>query len=387
MYYENLTINSGIVLNTNGYKIFVRNVLKNNGTIRNNGSDGNGINGGNGALKGSLEGGSNGGKGGISGYVEGDNGLNSFNSLGGAGGKGGGGQGTFGGQGGTVQQPASNFGAADEFIGALVGKATGRLSEKGTFRANRTVNQGISNNLLSQLNLDNTQEDYGGIINKPTYMYEWTFQKKGLYLVVFHCVFDINATGIRRTEYTVNDTSIKGAGKVITPVSGYPTVIDDAFTYRFNQGDKLLFKVYQNSGVTLNILGNQTDYRDTWASVTLLEDDLLSFMGGAGGGGGGGYTGKTAGGGGGGGGVILIAANIIDNSNGKIEAKGGKGADGSDNQVGGGGGGGGGVIILVYSNLIDGNIDVSGGLHGVGHFAGTEATDGQSGQIIKIKAL
>ena len=40
MYYRNLTINSTIVLNPNGYKIFVSEVFTNNGIIRRNGNDG-----------------------------------------------------------------------------------------------------------------------------------------------------------------------------------------------------------------------------------------------------------------------------------------------------------------------------------------------------------
>jgi hypothetical protein len=41
-YAENLTIDSGVTLKTNGYRLFVRNVLLNNGTIKNDGGDGSG---------------------------------------------------------------------------------------------------------------------------------------------------------------------------------------------------------------------------------------------------------------------------------------------------------------------------------------------------------
>lgn len=40
MYYNNLTINNGRTLKTNGFKIFVKGTLTNNGTIENNGLDG-----------------------------------------------------------------------------------------------------------------------------------------------------------------------------------------------------------------------------------------------------------------------------------------------------------------------------------------------------------
>jgi len=46
MYYNNLTIDSGVTLNPNGYRIFVKGTLTNNGTIARNGN--NGGNGGNG---------------------------------------------------------------------------------------------------------------------------------------------------------------------------------------------------------------------------------------------------------------------------------------------------------------------------------------------------
>lgn len=46
MFYENLTINSGINLSTNSFRICVRGKLNNFGTIRNNGSDGSGTSGG-----------------------------------------------------------------------------------------------------------------------------------------------------------------------------------------------------------------------------------------------------------------------------------------------------------------------------------------------------
>jgi len=77
MYYNNLTVNVGVVLNTGGYRIYVADTLINNGTISNNGSDGaNGTNavsiasggtggaGGAGGLGGTLTAGANGGAGG-----------------------------------------------------------------------------------------------------------------------------------------------------------------------------------------------------------------------------------------------------------------------------------------------------------------------------------
>jgi len=57
-YYDSLTINAGVILNTGGYRIFVKNTLTNNGTISRDGNaGGNGGNGGNGADSGFATGG------------------------------------------------------------------------------------------------------------------------------------------------------------------------------------------------------------------------------------------------------------------------------------------------------------------------------------------
>ena len=79
MYYSTLTVNSGVSLNTGGYKIFVSDTLTNNGFIANNGTNGAAGTAGNGAASGTLRGGANGGAGGA---------VNS--GLGGGGGGGGG---------------------------------------------------------------------------------------------------------------------------------------------------------------------------------------------------------------------------------------------------------------------------------------------------------
>jgi hypothetical protein len=66
MFYNNLTVNSSIILNTAGFKIFVKNTLLINSSlsrIRNNGADGSGITPGAGAPSGTLRGGTIGGVG------------------------------------------------------------------------------------------------------------------------------------------------------------------------------------------------------------------------------------------------------------------------------------------------------------------------------------
>ena len=62
MYYNNLTINNGITLNTRGYRVFIKGTFTNNGTIANNGTSA-WYNVGGVSYSGSLLGGGNGGNG------------------------------------------------------------------------------------------------------------------------------------------------------------------------------------------------------------------------------------------------------------------------------------------------------------------------------------
>ena len=101
-FYDNLTVNNGITLNTAGYRIYVRGTLANNGTIQNNGGNGGsgvtGGAGGAGATQNNLGGGAAGGIG-----NEGV-GTSIGYSLGGSGGAGGG---FAGGAGGTATPPTA----------------------------------------------------------------------------------------------------------------------------------------------------------------------------------------------------------------------------------------------------------------------------------------
>jgi len=102
MYYNNLTINAGIVLTTGGYKVFVKSTLTNNGYLGYNGAPGVGTVGG--VLASKTVGG--GGTGGTGGIAAGQGGSASGASVtqsgtGGSGGAGGNGGGSVVGTGGT----------------------------------------------------------------------------------------------------------------------------------------------------------------------------------------------------------------------------------------------------------------------------------------------
>lgn len=104
MYYNNLTINSGRTLKTNGYKIFVKGTLINNGTIDNSGE-----NGGNGGFDTTGRG----GKGGVGGGDGGDGHASSSNNGGNATGGGSGGRG--GAYSSSTSYPSYGHGGIAEF--------------------------------------------------------------------------------------------------------------------------------------------------------------------------------------------------------------------------------------------------------------------------------
>lgn len=129
MSYNNLTINNGIVLNTNGYRIFVKNNLINNGTISNSGTNASTYNGGSGGATGTLSGGASGGNGGYKSSVEY------------AGGGGGGG--------GIVMLSAKNI-IVEGNITANGGDGASAafISSGGTATANTTAGNNIANSIV-----------------------------------------------------------------------------------------------------------------------------------------------------------------------------------------------------------------------------------------------
>ena len=112
MYYKNLTINTSFILSPAGYRIFVQNILTNNGTIRNNGTVGTIGSNGSGGVAG---GGGAGGAGGTGNNIlAGTNG-----SSGGAGGDG------SSGAAGTAGTNGSSVGASLGSNGAIGGAGGG----------------------------------------------------------------------------------------------------------------------------------------------------------------------------------------------------------------------------------------------------------------------
>ena len=89
MYYNTLIVNAGIILNANGYRIFVKDTLTNNGTIRYNGNNGGTASVGAALVDHCLGGSAIGGTSGTTGATSGGNGGSVASGLGGNGGGGG----------------------------------------------------------------------------------------------------------------------------------------------------------------------------------------------------------------------------------------------------------------------------------------------------------
>ena len=124
MYYSNLIVNTGIVLNTGGFRIFVKGLFTLNGMIRDNGSDASGQGGVLGAPSGSVGGGGGTGGGG-SGSV-GGGGASLTNSLGGNGGTGATSGANSGGAGGLSTAPTALEGSA-QVVNAIPNVLTCRV--------------------------------------------------------------------------------------------------------------------------------------------------------------------------------------------------------------------------------------------------------------------
>jgi len=387
MYYENLTINSGIILNTKGFRIYVRGTTINKGTISNSGVSASGVTGGSGAPAGTLPSSGDGGDAGSGNYSDGKMGGSVINSLGGSGGYGDIGGFSNGGAPGSVVAPTSTFGNVKDFISAISGKTSGQPFIKGHIRLDKTANENFSNNLWASITYSSATIDDGAIVKFTASDSNYIVKRTGLYLLKLHTVFVANATGLRGTMIKLNGSDVVGGGTVVSTTPTGVATVDFSIVLKLSLNDKLNFLAYQSSGATLAITGATADITRSFVSISLLSDDSVSFVGGSGGGGAGGRDFVTAGGGGGGGGTLLLASNILDNTDGSIEALGGSGADGVGVNAPGGGGGGGGLVILVYSTLSDGNISVAGGSGGLNGDGGASGEDGAVGQIIKVKAL
>lgn len=388
MHYLNLTINTGIVLSTAGFRIFVKNTFINKGTIRHNGAAGAAEVAGAGAAMGTLEGGATGGTGSAVTFGK-ETGRSSFNSIGGSGGAGGTGDGGDQGLAGSADAVESGYGPINDFIAAITGRGLAQPTTQSVSTLIITADQSIPNASETLIAWSTIGINRGRVFDTVLSGTTLIVSKTGNYLINASCTMVGNATGIRVINLKVNGADAPHGKR------RYPWQVasdhDLSLTkiIRLTAGDSISIAIYQNSGVALNIYGGAASADCAILEVIRLEDTPMGYSGGAGGGGGSrGATIVRGGGGGGGGGIILIAANILDNSAGVIEAKGGAGGNGTAGEnTGGGGGGGGGAIILVSAVLNQGTTTVTGGGGGSGVGTGAAGAAGSSGQVITVKAL
>jgi hypothetical protein len=386
MFYNNLTIESGKVLNTNGYRVFVKGVLINKGTIRNNGSNASGYTGASGGAKGTTNGGGNGGNGSVG---NGKSGQKAFNSLSNAGGNGGNAGMSSGGQGGQAISPPADAGTPREFIAALTGKLLGRTQNRPAVILRKNTNQSISSGVDTKITFETEDLDTDTMHDTITNNTRITINTPGLYLFNFLIRFAGNSTGIRYVQFKKNNATVNASRFTFFPNSNNEMTVSGSLILNCNTDDYIELEAYQNSGANLNIIAASGDWRDTQFQAVLLDDYPMHISGGPGGGGGAAVMYSVGGGGGGGGGVVLVAANILDNSKGTIEAKGGNGGNavnGGD-AAGGGGGGAGGLIALIYRTHIKGTTNINGGTGGSGVNGGAAGESGGEGRVIEIPAI
>lgn len=124
MYYEHLTINPAVTLNTNGYRLFARSGIVNNGTIQRSGNDAVGITAGAALAAGTISGAPAGGAGGAAAGVAGGANATALGGSGGAGGLGGSGAGGAGGTATPVIATAGGIELFQHVHRALVGYTT-----------------------------------------------------------------------------------------------------------------------------------------------------------------------------------------------------------------------------------------------------------------------
>jgi hypothetical protein len=193
MFYNNLTIESGKVLNTNGYRVFVKGVLINKGIIRNNGNNASGYAGASGGAKGTTNGGGKGGNGSVgNGYP----GQKAFNSLSNAGGNGGNAGFFSGGQGGQAISPPADAGTPREFIAALTGKLLGRTQNRPAVILRKNANQSISSGVDTKITFETEDLDTDTMHDPATNNTRITINTPGLYLFNFLIRFAGASAGI-----------------------------------------------------------------------------------------------------------------------------------------------------------------------------------------------
>jgi len=345
MYYDSLTVATGTIITTNGYRIFVQNSLTLNGTISWNGGNGSGVTKGTGPTSANLYGGIDGINGANGGAAVNDNAVGNagpvatsttkqiyslFNSTSTSA------NGSLGGKGGGSANAASSTSPASAGVGTTTILAETRLVSK--FIAITLTNQLVTTNFASS-----TEKLRGGSTSAAS------------------------SGGVSGAGGNLTSGGPGGAGG--GSGSTGPVVLISAKNITINSGGTISANGGNGGiGVTGSIGGEGTN-------------------GGGGGGGGGGGSGGT------GGVLVMITKTIIVNTGGIVQSNGGSGGTGGNGGEGGpassgsgyggeggsggtgGNGGNGGQLYLFYSSLTNnGTIQSNGGAGGTGGTGGAGGT-------------
>lgn len=387
MYYNNLTINSGNTLYTNGFRIFVKNILVNKGTIDCSGSNASGQSAGAGAPSGTLAGGVSGGAGGSQ-DNDGKSLLQTFDTLSGNGGNGGNGGSSSGGTGSQAVAPTNVLGSVRDYYAMISGRGLQGLRPPGYARVAYSANQLIPQATWTILNFNNILVNQDNCIFPISVGNQINVIKGGLYQIKYDFKWSNVINSSCNGKLQINDTDVTGSYSATFSTTNliFPSHTSSTVAY-LSPNDTISVWAYTDNAGGNNIIGTNNSMVASVLEITRVYSSTFLFNGGPGGGGGGGGSVGAGGGGGGGGGVIMISANILDNSSGVIRANGGNGANAPGTNAGGGGGGSGGLILLIYSTLQAGSLLVSGGSGGSGSGSGRAGTAGGSGAVIQLQAL
>lgn len=382
MYYMNLTVPAGRKIQSNGFRIFVRNVLRNRGHISFDATD---LNWESVRPVGTLQT-SNLPTYGYDTATSDDRLFNVLYGLGGTGGKGGKSDGTQTDYFGDVVAPIASLGGYNDLQTLLTHKWTNPVKLHPFYKF--TIGADITIPLTTPASIpwvhsgdqwltphsNSTDPD---TINLP-YAGLWSIHFIGLctlgssnnQYIVDHVPY---TSQYDRRTFTAGNT-----GEIEHFFATWPFMLDYCLGLKIHHAflsdvSRTMHRHGSNGITQLLIYGHD------------LPDDRI----GAGAGGIGGLGDGTNYGGNGGAGANngVISAFILDNNDGVISADGYDGADAETGDAGGGGGGGGGFISLIYGYLNSGSEQALGGAGGSGVGAGADGESGGDGTVVYAPAF
>lgn len=139
-------------------------------------------------------------------------------------------------------------------------------------RVYHDVDQSISNNQNISLAFNSERYDTDNIHDNVTNNKRLTCKTAGKYLVVFHCDFALNVTGVREA-YLFYNLEARIAYVSTNANANGNTGLNIVTILDLNVDDNLMVFVYQNSGGALNVKSGQSgvDHRVYWTPVFMMQ--------------------------------------------------------------------------------------------------------------------